>query len=213
MKKFQIINIEEGLKKALLYGGILFLFLISYHLYKIYHVKKETKYYSIKSLKEKNKSKNFVFLISEYYYKNKAYSSPKTIYKIFRNIEKYRPKILEDLPFDNLDIMAIAMVETDFDNNEVGLFNELSPFQILDWRPYLKFVDGNNIKDIKVSIQVALYILRDKFRHYEDKEIALIAYNGVVYDDGTMRKEYLYNIESAKKILKRLYKKAEENKL
>jgi len=94
-------------------------------------------------------------------------------------IDKNLPVFFPSGPFTRNDFIAIAWVESDFNQMEYGTHGERGLFQIMpdefrDWGVTDHFYGA------KTNTRMAFRVLRGKYARWHDYKKAIIAYNGVV---------------------------------
>jgi len=146
----------------------------------------------------------FAGYIVDYYHSKGRMIDFKNIYQTIKAIEKYKPETLKE--FDLIDLMALAMTESDFDPKAISYANAKGVFQITHME-YLEEI--NDIKDpfnIDCNVLAGLKILEVKYKYFKDKKKSIIAYNGLVYDKNNNLMENFYNQWSEKrKELQKIY--------
>lgn len=117
--------------------------------------------------------------INDFYYKQNITVRQAVVRKVLIEVDKYLPKYFPEGEFTRKDLIAIAMVESRFDQYLVGQHREYGVFQILpesfEWAKIKR-----NQFDISVNTQVALFVLKEKYKKHKNYKQAIIAYNGLV---------------------------------
>jgi len=104
---------------------------------------------------------------------------PELVLECLRIIDKYLPEYFPNGEFSKDDIIALIVVESQFDPYAVSSKGAFGVMQILHYQQVLKRipVTYNILED---NIQAGLCVLRDKYNVHRDYKMALIAYNGLV---------------------------------
>ena len=134
-----------------------------------------------------------------------------TICKVLDTINVYRKKIIPDLPLSDKDIVAIIMVESNFNVFAVGELGEAGLMQILDESYYSK--SCIDLFDVKANIRAGLKVLKDKFKYYKTRKLLIIAYNGLVWEreKSKISEKYWNKFKEARLKLSNFQKKEEKN--
>lgn len=118
-------------------------------------------------------------LITDCLFRENLPSSAKTVKETIEQIDVYLPKYFPNGPFKREDFVAMAWLESGFNQYETGTHGEKGIFQIMPD----EFV-VNNIKnskyDVNINTELCMIILKQKYAKYPDYKKAIIAYNGVV---------------------------------
>lgn len=95
-------------------------------------------------------------------------------------------------PFTVKDLVAIAMIESRFNQFTVGPKGERGVFQILEFKEELKELgmSERNIFDVDVNSAAMCNILKKKYHTHHDYYEALIAYNGFILKDEHIQDTY-----------------------
>lgn len=101
----------------------------------------------------------------------------KTIEATLNAIDLYLKYYFPNGPFCKQDFVAIAMLESDFNQYELGKSGERGIFQIMDCS-IPKTV--KNPFNINTNTALAMQVMQHKFNRHKDYKKAVIAYNGVV---------------------------------
>ncbi len=133
----------------------------------------------LREIKNKTEITEMAVMISDYYKKKGTPVSALEIRDIIRAVDKVLDEHPE-LPFTQEDLLAIAMVESNFNPRAVGRSGEVGQFQILNYKEILREIGavGRNPKDPEVNTRMAVYVLKQKHIQYRDWEQAIKAYNG-----------------------------------
>ena len=127
--------------------------------------------------------------INDYYARFKVATRVDVIRQTLISIDKLLPKYFPDGPYTRKDLLAIAMVESSFDQYLTGKAGEYGIFQIMpescDWMG----VTSNQF-DIKVNTELALFVLKKKHDKHKSYKISVIAYNGLVNRKGKLDESY-----------------------
>ena len=110
---------------------------------------------------------------------------------LLRNIDKYLPIYFPKGQFNREDFITLAIIESDCNQFEVGENGELGVFQIMRENCEDQKVTESQF-DIGVNTQMAMIVLRGKYREYHSYRFALIAYNGLVRSKITGKIEMKY---------------------
>ena len=127
--------------------------------------------------------------INDYYSRNNTMTRIVVIRETIQAIDNYLPKYFPDGTFTRNDLIAMAMVESGFDQYLMGSHKEYGIFQIMPEACKDANVHRNQF-DIKVNTELALFVLAQKYTIHPDYETALIAYNGLVKKNGKISKIY-----------------------
>jgi hypothetical protein len=115
----------------------------------------------------------------DYYYRQGQPTRFAVVKDTLTAIDRFLPHYFPDGPFTNKDLIAIAMVESEFGQYLVGTSGEKGIFQIMEESSRGMGVKRNQF-DVEVNTELALFVLREKFKKHQDYRKAIIAYNGVV---------------------------------
>ena len=122
--------------------------------------------------------------------------------EVIESAIKYNNIYFPHGPYSYKDIVAVAIIESEFNKFLVGNSGEKGIFQILSPKEEfeeMKMHDAN-IFDIDVNTHVAYHVLKKKFNKYNDYYMGVIAYNGVrKLDNNTISRKYWDRFESARK--------------
>lgn len=94
-------------------------------------------------------------------------------------IDTFLPKYFPNGPFTRQDMIAIALLESNFKQYLVGTSGEKGIFQIMPDQFNARNIKLNHF-DVRINTELSLQVLRDKFEKHKDYKKAIIAYNGVV---------------------------------
>lgn len=125
--------------------------------------------------------------IIDYYYKEKICMRFRTVRKMLEAIDRYIPSYFPEGPFTRNDFIALALTETsNLNQYTTGSCGEYGLFQIMPEMCKAKGVKRNHF-DIFVNTELAMFVLKDKYKKHQDYYKAIIAYNGVIIDPKTQR--------------------------
>lgn len=127
--------------------------------------------------------------ITDYYYRFNKPVRVKVVHDILDALEIYLPKYFPDGPYTTKDLLAMAMVESNFDQYLTGGDGEYGIFQILPASSRWMGVSKNQF-NINVNTELALFVLKKKYEKHRDYKIALIAYNGIVKRNNQINEDY-----------------------
>ena len=96
--------------------------------------------------------------------------------EIDKNLAKYYP----NGPFTRNDFIALAWIESAFNQYEGGTKGERGIFQIMP-DEFHDFNIHKNYYDVNVNTRMAFRVLDGKYKQYPDYKKAIMAYNGLVY--------------------------------
>ena len=116
-------------------------------------------------------------------------------------IHRFLPQVMgPEYPFDVLDVIAIILVESEFNPNAISHKNAKGLMQLVDTKKYIKRIDGKRDPfDINCNIYGGLLCLKDKYDVWKDKEKAIMAYYGVIKKkDGTWSTCYLDKVSKTR---------------
>lgn len=102
-----------------------------------------------------------------------------------REIDRNLPKYFPHGPFTREDFISLAMNESRLDKHDLGSSGEKGVFQI---RP--EYHHKGDLATMKVNTEMAMKVLRDKYREHPDYRKAIIAYNGYVVHNGHLLDGY-----------------------
>lgn len=117
--------------------------------------------------------------LNMYYFTAGEKTSAPIIRQTLEAIDKLLPRYFPDGPYNRKDIIALAMVESGFDQYLVGTHKEFGIFQIMPEMCKDLGIKRNQF-DVEINTDMALAVLRDKFNERKDYKKAIIAYNGYV---------------------------------
>lgn len=118
--------------------------------------------------------------ILDYYSRfKKETTRASVVRKTLESIDYYLPKYFPNGPYERKDLIAIAMVESGFEQYLTGKKGEYGLFQIMPESAKWAGVDKNQF-DIEINTEMAFFILKKKHKKYQDYKMGIIAYNGVV---------------------------------
>jgi hypothetical protein len=113
--------------------------------------------------------------------------------EIDRNLIKYYP----GGPFTRNDFIALAWIESAFNQYEVGTKGEKGIFQIMP-DEFNDFNIKKNYYEVNVNTRMGFRVLKGKYDKYHDYKKAIIAYNGLVYRHGKLSQKYWRAFEKRK---------------
>jgi hypothetical protein len=121
----------------------------------------------------------------------------KVIVNVLKTVDCKLPKYFPNGPFTREDLVAMAWLESAFNQYEVGTHGERGIFQIMPG----EFKEHNVYKnkyDIATNTEICLKVLSEKYRSYPDYKKSIIAYNGLVYSHGKLSQKYWRAFEKRK---------------
>jgi hypothetical protein len=113
--------------------------------------------------------------------------------EIDKNLVKYYP----EGPFTRNDFIALAWIESAFNQYEVGTKGEKGIFQIMP-DEFNDFSVKKNYYEVNVNTRMGFRVLKGKYDKYHDYKKAIIAYNGLVYHHGKLSQKYWKAFEKRK---------------
>lgn len=119
-------------------------------------------------------------------------------------IDRYRLKYFPEQQFSKQDFIALAMVESNFHQYEVGSSGEVGIFQIMK-HSIPKSID--NPFEIRTNTRLCMKVLSWKWAEQHDYKKAIIAYNGVVRmkkQGGAWNEKYWRMFQKRKAVLNSL---------
>jgi soluble lytic murein transglycosylase-like protein len=102
------------------------------------------------------------------------------VVELLKQIDKQLPVWYPNGPFRRNDIIAMAWLESEFRQFEVGTHGERGVFQIMP----CEFKDYNvhkNYYDIDLNTDIMFRVLDGKFKKHGDYKKSIMAYNGLVH--------------------------------
>ena len=116
------------------------------------------------------------------------------IRKVIHYSRFYAPREFPNGPFTAKDLVAIALVETEFSQFAIGANGERGVFQIYDFKNELKEmkIPEQNIFDLDINTRVVCHELKKKYKKRPDYYEAIIAYNGWYPDQNGKPKEHYW---------------------
>lgn len=142
--------------------------------------------------------------INDYYSRKGTMTRVVVIRDTLEAIDNYLPKYFPEGPYSRNDLIAMAMIESEFDQYLVGSHKEFGVFQIMPEACKDAGVKRNQF-DIKVNTELALLVLSQKYAAHPDYRIAMIAYNGLVKKDGKLSQVYWKRFIKARKVVDDLF--------
>jgi soluble lytic murein transglycosylase-like protein len=128
--------------------------------------------------------------------------NPKIIEKTLRVIDYYLPKYFPNGEFTRHDYIALAMLESNFNQYEVGSSGEVGIFQIM--RMHVPSTIENPFH-VSVNTRLSMKVLRWTYQRHKDYKKAIIAYNGIVKSKtGDWNERYWKAFQIRKKLLTEL---------
>ncbi len=117
------------------------------------------------------------------------------VVELLKQIDKKLPVWYPNGPFRRNDIIAMAWLESEFRQFEVGTHGEKGIFQIMPG----EFKDYNvhkNYYDIDLNTEMMFRVLDGKFKKHGDYKKAIMAYNGLVhFKNGKYSEKYWKSFE------------------
>ena len=109
--------------------------------------------------------------------------------KTLKAIDRLLPRYFPNGPYERKDLIAIAMVESGFEQYLTGKRGEYGLFQIMPESAKWAGIDKNHF-DIDVNAEMAFFVLQKKHEKYQEYKMGIIAYNGVVKRSGKVSEKY-----------------------
>lgn len=103
----------------------------------------------------------------------------RVIEHVLRSIDEQLPKYFPNGPFTREDFIAIAMLESDFHQFELGTSGERGIFQIMKHHVNSEKT-WERMYNIDVNTKYSMKIMSDKFAERKDFRKTIIAYNGYI---------------------------------
>lgn len=138
--------------------------------------------------------------INDYYSRNDVTTRALVIRETLESIDQLLPRYFPNGPYTRNDFIAMAMVESGFDQYLVGTHKEFGIFQIMPEACKDAGVKRNQY-DIRVNTELALTVLSWKYQEHPDYKTAMIAYNGIVYKSGKLSDTYWKKFIKARKVV------------
>jgi len=144
-------------------------------------------------------------LLTDCLYREGTPVSTRTIKETLEAIDKFVPKYFPNGPYTREDFVAMAWLESGFNQFEVGTHGEKGIFQIMPDE-----YQDNNIKlnkyDIATNTELCMTVLQAKFHKFPDYKKAVIAYNGVVRNkNGKWSEKYWKGFEKRRSVVDTLF--------
>jgi Transglycosylase SLT domain len=144
-------------------------------------------------------------LLTDCLYREGTPVSAKTIKETLEAIDKFVPKYFPNGPYTREDFVAMAWLESGFNQFETGTHGEKGIFQIMPD----EFKD-NNIKlnkyDICTNAELCMCVLQEKYQKFPDYKKAVIAYNGVIRSKhGKWNEKYWRAFEKRRSVVETLF--------
>ena len=119
--------------------------------------------------------------------------------KVLREIDKQLPKYYPKGPFTRNDFIALAWVESEFRQYEIGTHREKGLFQIMP-NEFHEFDITKNYYDVDINTDMAFKVLTEKYKHHKDYKLAIMAYNGLVRNRNVKYSEKYWRAFQRRKI-------------
>ena len=136
--------------------------------------------------------------INDYYSRFNIVTRVNVIRQTLECIDKHIKSYFPNQTFNRRDFIAIAMVESNFDQYLVGRDKEFGIFQILPESSKWAGVKKNQF-DIEVNTEMSMFVLQKKYEQHKDYKMSIIAYNGVVKSRGKVSEVYWDKFIKARK--------------
>lgn len=117
--------------------------------------------------------------IVDYYYRQNVPVRFSVVKETLEQIDYFLPIYFPDGPFTARDFIAMAMIESEFNQYLVGKAGEKGIFQIMEESSKWMDVKKNQF-DISVNVELSMFVLREKFKKHQEYRKSIIAYNGVI---------------------------------
>ena len=127
--------------------------------------------------------------INDYYYRFNKPVRIKVVHQVLNSLDTYLPRYFPEGPYTKKDLLAIAMVESNFEQYLTGKKKEYGIFQIMPESSKWMGVAKNQF-DVAVNTELALFVLQKKYEQHKDYKIGIIAYNGLVKRRGKLSEDY-----------------------
>lgn len=120
------------------------------------------------------------------------------VVEMLKEIDKDLIQFYPDGPFTRTDFIALAWLESEFRQFEVGTHKEKGIFQIMP-DEFRDFDVHKNYYNVDVNTLMAFRVLQSKYNKYPDYKTAIMAYNGLIrYKSGHYSQKYWNNFEKRK---------------
>jgi hypothetical protein len=130
---------------------------------------------NVPSIADQNKI--IVDKIAIYYQSCHTKVNKKVVGSVLKAIDKYLPRYFSDGEFTKQDFIALAMLESNFRQYEVGTSGEVGIFQIMK----IHIPDSvENPFEIYINTKMAMKWMHHTYHKHKDYKKAIIAYNGIV---------------------------------
>lgn len=182
--------------------GAFFSFLLMSGVEKIYSISKaaQERKQNLKELKYMREA----VLLSDCIFRERFPVSPTVVKETLENIDKLLPKYFPDGPFTRKDFIAMAWLESAFNQYETGTHGEKGIFQIMPGE-FRDFKVTKNKYDLLVNAEICMLVLKGKFNKFPDYKRAIIAYNGVVKTrKGNWSEKYWLAFEKRREVVETL---------
>ena len=144
-------------------------------------------------------------LITDCLYREGTPVSTKTIKETLEAIDKFVPKYFPNGPYSREDFIAMAWLESGFNQFEIGTHGEKGIFQIMP-DEYKENSVKLNKYDININTELCMSVLQSKFHKYPDYKKAVIAYNGVIRTKkGRWSEKYWKSFEKRRSVVETLF--------
>ena len=148
--------------------------------------------------------------IADYYYREKNPVRFETINETLKHIRTTLAVYLSSSPYTEKDLVALAMIESSFNQYAVGSKKEKGLFQITPAASKALGVYQNEF-DIAVNTEMAVRTLKEKYDTYKDYKKGLIAYNGVVPTKNGWQLKYWRRFINARQTVELIYKEVDSH--
>lgn len=102
------------------------------------------------------------------------------IVDVLKAIDRKLPVYFPSGPFRRSDLIAMAWLESEFRQYEVGTHSEKGIFQIMPGE-FKDFNVHKNYYDVDLNTEMAFRVLNIKFQKHGDYRKSIMAYNGLVH--------------------------------
>jgi len=172
------------LKLKFILGGVILLFVLNEvgMIYALRHSRKlENMIILIEELEKSNYYNRLAGSITDHYNTRGNRIKFADVKKILMTIDRMVPEYFpEESPFSCDDLISIVAVESIFNPKAVGALGERGIFQIWKWKEGLVNIGhkGKDPFDIELNTEMALWLLRYKYKIFKDWKTTIIGYNG-----------------------------------
>lgn len=137
-------------------------------------------------------------LLSDCMYREETPVSTLTIAEMLKQIDIFLPQYFPNGPYTREDFVAMAWLESSFNQYETGTHGERGVFQIMPDEFDTKIRTANKY-NIDVNTKMCMKVLQGKYQQFPDYKKAIIAYNGVVImKNGKWSEKYFKSFEKRK---------------